>query len=206
MDRKQFIEKVILKELKDMEFMKKIKNINSINEAKKGKRPVMTGKFGADVTTQLAAAEAENKGYVNPDALPEDPVKRLKVLKTAEAGKPYGGDAMDDKVDADFKVVAQDSAEDAQAREALKNEPTPVSPAEAKAAARLENKDAKILEITKELGKHVPTFSKLSRVKGKTPVIFDTDPQTVLSAIQSTQQSHPHLSSHTKFLKSLLGL
>ena len=203
MNRKEQIEKVILKEIKDMEFMKKIKNINSIYEAKKGKRPVMTGKFGAKVKDELAGFEAQNNGYVNPDALPDDPVKRVKVYRAAEAGKAHGGDAMDDKVDADFKADPKDEAENQEAR---KRQTTPVSPAEAKTAARLEQKEAKILELTNNLGQHIPAFAKLGSTKGKTPRIFDTEAEHLHKIIGDAHDSHPHLKSHLTALRTLLGM
>lgn len=205
MNRKEQIEKVILKELRDIEFMKKIKNINTIHEAKKGTRPVMSGRFGAQVQSDLEAAKAAHGHLVNPDAVPSNPIDATKVYRNAAASA--GGDAMDDSSDEDFKTNKSDAEEDAEARKNL--EPgveQPQSEREKETQARAEAKHEQIKHHVGELAKHIPAFADLAKTRYKTTAIFDAEPEHITAALNSAERTHPHLNTHVSRLRTLLGM
>ena len=205
MNRKEQIEKVILKELRDIEFMKKVKNINTIHEAKKGTRPVMTGAFGAQVQSDLEAAKAAHGHLVNPDAVPSNPIDATKVYRNA--GASAGGDAMDDSSDEDFKTNKSDAAEDAEARQNLEPDVGQLqSQREQETQARAEAKHEQIKHHVGELAKHIPAFADLAKTRYKTTAIFDAEPEHVTAALNSAEKTHPHLNTHISRLRTLLGM
>jgi hypothetical protein len=209
MDRKDQIEKIVLKEIHDIQFMKKIKNINTIHEAKKGARPVMTGKFGANVEAEHEKAKQQFGKLVNPDAVPSDKIAATKVYNNAGRSAEISGDAMDDSSTKDFTTNQSDAEEDAAARKALDTNreiEKPRSQRELETQARAENKHNQIVHHVTELGRHIPAFAQLGRTRYNTKAIFDAEPEEVTAALKSAEKSHPHLNTHISSLKSLLGM
>ena len=211
MERKQQIEKIILKELNDRDIMKKVDRINKINEAKRSVRPTMSGKFGAQVQSDLASAKAAHGHLINPDAVPNNPIQAIKAYRNA--ANSSGGDAMDDSVRSDFEPQnTADAAEDVAARKALEGTPNmdgieiPKTTREKETQARAEAKHREITNHVGELAKHIPEFAKLAKARYKTTAIFDAEPQEVTSALNSAEKTHPHLTSHIKNLRNLLGM
>ena len=207
MNRKEQIEKIILKELHDIEIINKIKNINKIYEAKKHTRPVMTGKFCAQVQADLQAAKDAAGNIVNPKAVPDNPLHAIKVYRNAVASA--GGDAMDDSLKSDFEHNTADAAEDAEARKALDTNQEiekPRSQRELETQARAENKHNQIVHHVTELGRHIPAFTQLARTRYNTKAIFDAEPEEVTAALNSAQKTHPHLNTHINNLRNLLGM
>ena len=185
MNRKQLIEKVILKELKDMEFMKKIRQINEFKTLEQLKR------------------EAEAKGVkYNPNE-----VRTRKALKNV-INAPIGGDSSleNDENDPSMSPTnRQDEIEDQQARA----EWNPEQESEDRIRATTERVTAKnenLESVVKELGQHIPAFAKLASTKGKTPRIHEADPEHLEQIMQSAHESHPHLRPHLTKLRTLLGM
>lgn len=209
MNRKDQIKKIILKEIHDIEFMKKIKNINTIHEAKRGARPVMTGKFGANVETEHEKAKQKFGKLVNPDAVPSDKIAATKVYNNAGRSADISGDAMDDSSTEDFTTNQADTEEDAAVRKVLgasQEMEKPRSQRELETQTRAENKHNQIIHHVTELGIHIPAFAQLGRTRYNTKAIFDAEPEEVAAALKSAEKTHPHLNTHISSLKSLLGM
>jgi hypothetical protein len=185
MNRKQQIEKTILKELHDREIMKKIRRINEARSLK-------------GIVSQIE----KQGGSVNPTEVQSRRAAR-NVLNSM--GWNWGQDSstVDDLPDAG-STAESDRIDDAAARARLEAESKPQKePASAEKAQRIED------EIKKHLDQLVVANSKLTHanVVGKgvktKGVMTGEELSQHLSGIDA---SHPHLSNVTSSLRKLLGL
>jgi hypothetical protein len=185
MNRKQLIEKIILKELKDIELMKKVRQLNEYKTLKGLKQQ----------------AKKEGIKY-NPNE-----VKTRQALKNI-INAPIGGDSSLENDENDPSMSpsnAQDKIEDQQARA----EWNPEQESEDRIRATTERVTAKnknLESVVSELGQHIPAFAKLASTKGKTPRIHEADPEHLEQIMQSAHESHPHLRPHLTKLRTLLGM
>lgn len=184
MERKEQIEKVILKELHDREIMKKVKKIN---EARTFKGIVSRiekegGSVGPEVQSRRAARN---------------------VLKSKEWNWAQDSSTVED-LPSESPTTAADNAEDIAARARVAAEKKPeLEPASPEKAQRMDD------EIKKHLTKLVTVNPALTpeKVLGKgvrtTGVMSGEELSKHLSGIDT---SHPHLANTTSSLRKLLGL
>jgi hypothetical protein len=184
MDRKEQIEKVILKELHDIEFMKKVKRINEMRslEQIKDKIKERGGSVGAEVASRPAARNA---------------------LRAMDWHWGSDSSTVEDPTD-DASTNSADAAENAAARARLgaepKQEAEPASPEKAERIEReIKTHLDQLVGVKPEL-----TFAKVVGKGVKTSGVMSGE--EVSKHLSDVDSSHPHLGHVTSSLRKLLGV
>ena len=193
-NRKEQIEKIILKELHDMETMKKVRMINE-----RSKRPVSRKiKTTKQEISQLGGDPSAFKGTLAHLQQARNNLRNMQATLS-------GGDDSREEQDNTKTLNKQDEIED----RAVRSSASFVDPSASKTPPSAEEQGAKESERQAQINRHLDTVSKVDpelsakKVTGSRAEQSAEETSKRLSAIDRT---HPHLSNVTKTLRKLLGV
>jgi len=198
MNRKQQIEKVILKELHDQEIMNKIRLINE-----RSKRPV-SRKIAKtkDEIKQLGGDPSAFKGTLGHLTQARENLKRMQEVPTGgdDSREDTGSEQLTPNQQAELKQ-GEEVKQEIEKTEKEKNK------GEGATHPSAEEQEVRSNIMTSFIRHHAGQLKGTHKELKNTEDVIDNIPASkLITILNDIDKSHPHLNTHTKSLRSIMGL